>query len=95
MNAAADLLPVQAAPESEQSGVRKRDAVPFPSWASPAQRHGRLSLKLIAASATQRRLPAENREGQLLAIAILRRDEALLDEVLRRLAEKGPLSLGL
>jgi hypothetical protein len=30
----------------------------------------------------QRRLPVEDRKGQLLAVAILRQDEALLDELI-------------
>jgi hypothetical protein len=33
-------------------------------------------------------VPEESREGQLLAIAILRRDEALLDELIRRVSRR-------
>jgi hypothetical protein len=89
MKTAHRLHTAQAVPESEHSTVRKCPVVTAPSAVAPAQRHVRLSSKLISASAIQRRLPAECRKGQLLAIAILRRDELLLDELLRRVTKRS------
>jgi hypothetical protein len=72
----------RSAPESEQSSIRRREATLLTS--SPAVRGVTLSTKLATARALQRNAPTESREAQLLAIAILRRDEALLDELIRR-----------
>jgi hypothetical protein len=49
-------------------------------------RSAKLSEKLAKARALQQQLPAESREAQLLAIAVLRRDEILLDELIRRVS---------
>ncbi|HTM46186.1 MAG TPA: hypothetical protein VL137_14600 [Polyangiaceae bacterium] len=76
-------LPTDSAPPSEQSSVRRTEASRLSSTpVSPAQRNSRLAEKLRLARAMQRRLPVEDRKGQLLAVAILRQDEALLDELI-------------
>lgn len=83
------------APESEQSRVRRSAATslgssPVAPYASPspspATRSAKLGEKLAKARALQQQLPAESREAQLLAIAVLRRDEILLDELIRRVS---------
>jgi hypothetical protein len=61
---------------------------------SPAVRSVQLFEKIARARALQQRLPDESREAQLLAIAMLRRDEALLDELLRRVERSGLFSGG-
>ena len=62
------------------SAVRASSALP----AGPATRSAQLAEKMTLARTLQRRLAPESREAQLLAIAVLRRDEALLDELIRR-----------
>ena len=102
MKATAQPLAALPPPVSEQSSVRPREASSLTSTsltatsliatpASPAERGTRLAEKLAAARALQRRLPIDHRHGQLLAIAILRRDEALLDELLKPLAKNRRL----
>jgi hypothetical protein len=88
------------APDSEQSSVRRRQsATTLTATAANAAVHAalhgtaptrgvNLANKLATARALQSRVPEESREGQLLAIAILRRDEALLDELIRRVSRR-------
>ncbi len=85
------------APDSEQSSVRRRQsATTLSSAAVTAALHGgavqsrgtNLANKIATARALQSLVAEESREAQLLAIAILRRDEALLDELIRRVSRR-------
>jgi hypothetical protein len=88
VKATAHPLPSQPAPASEQSSVRRSEATRLTSTpVLPVQRGSRVAEKLRLARAMQRRLPVEDRRGQLLAVAILRQDEALLDELIQCLTE--------
>jgi hypothetical protein len=96
----------KAAPDSEQSSVRRRQSaqaltavaltsVGANAAAVHAALHGtapsrgvNLANKIATARALQSRVSEESREGQLLAIAILRRDESLLDELIRRVSRR-------
>jgi hypothetical protein len=51
-------------------------------------RTGNLANKIATAKSLQTLVPEDSREAQLLAIAILRRDEALLDELIRRVSRR-------
>ncbi|HEX2882913.1 MAG TPA: hypothetical protein VHO25_25515 [Polyangiaceae bacterium] len=80
------------APESEQSSVRRRQSATTLASASVAASaspvRSNLANKIATAKSLQTLVPEESREAQLLAIAILRRDEALLDELIRRVSRR-------
>lgn len=90
----------KSAPDSEQSSVRRRQsATTLTATAANAVVHAalhgtaptrsvNLANKIATARSLQSRVPEESREAQLLAIAILRRDEALLDELIRRVSSR-------
>jgi hypothetical protein len=87
----------QPTADSEQSSVRRRQSAtrlssaaataPVQQVAAPS-RSGNLASKIATARSLQTLVPEESREAQLLAIAILRRDEALLDELIRRVSRR-------
>ena len=83
-----------AAPSDEQSSVREREERPQtrsksdPSF-SLAQR---METKLIAAAALLSKLEPQDARARLLSIAVLRRDESLLDGILAELATPPTIS---
>jgi hypothetical protein len=91
-----ELARENKAPESEQSSVRRRTsstslksaAVNAALHGTPVPRSANLANKIATARSLQSLVPEESREAQLLAIAILRRDEALLDELIRRVSSR-------
>lgn len=74
--------------EDAESFVRTRSAAPGQSSASEPQpvRHVRFERKLLLAKELLRRLPVTDTRGRLLQMAVLRRDEALLDGILSLLS---------
>jgi hypothetical protein len=74
----------------DESAVRERSqpsAAPPPVSAGASR--GRLDAKLKLAREVLAKLPAADDRGRLLHIAIMRRDEALLDGVLAALGGAG------
>jgi hypothetical protein len=77
----------------DQSSVRERTPVPSsatsvappPPGAQPTTPRARLEQKLVLARSVLAKLPGTDDRARLLHIAVLRRDESLLDGVLASL----------
>ncbi|HYO95462.1 MAG TPA: hypothetical protein VER33_13160 [Polyangiaceae bacterium] len=78
----------QAPRDDAESSVRTRTAAPGQRSASEpeAALHVRFERKLLLAEELLRQLPATDSRGRLLQMAVLRRDEALLDGILSLLS---------
>ena|SRR5689334_10811791 len=74
----------------DESAVRERSQPPAaPAPVSTGAARGRLDAKLKLAREVLAKLPATDDRGRLLHVAIMRRDEALLDGVLAALGVAG------
>jgi hypothetical protein len=77
----------------DQSSIRERTPVPSsaasvappPPQAQPTTPRARLEQKLVLARSVLAKLPGTDDRARLLHIAVLRRDESLLDGVLASL----------
>lgn len=80
-------------PESEASAVRERSTLHAQrTEAPPGDKIHRLEVKVALAHALVRSLPPAHEIRRLLAIAVIRRDELLVDGILRRLSGERDLS---
>lgn len=75
-------LPPYGETTEERSSVRRTRRPSRADLGSYAERSARIDLKLHLAKIVLSELPAGAPKGRLLRIAILRRDEVLLDELL-------------
>lgn len=88
-----DAKPGSVRPRQESSSELKADAPArrSPSSTRPAagSLDDRLEKKMLKAGALMRDLPATDSRVRLLYVAVMRRDEALLDGVLAELNKEG------
>jgi hypothetical protein len=73
--------PAPSTPDDQSSAVRERSTPPAPPVSTGSSRE-RLEAKLRTARALLGDLPASDERARLLHVAVMRRDEALLDGVL-------------